>query len=122
MGVVWVLVLCAEGAGAWEFPENPDRFASIGLHRVDTWQKGFRDEVDYNNLGQEVRVNGGDEKVSTSEFGFDLRVPIHPKCTLEGGYSILETDSSFVRRDGVFKESRELDGYRASIGVRFYMN
>ena len=119
-------VLLALPARAWEFPDNPDRFPSIGLHVDNEKLDGDRTEIVINNIGERLPYRNSDETEFTWRGGADVRLPLHRSITMSFMYERVETEWFFKRRNtlggDLYEENRRLSGYNYQLGFRLYLN
>jgi hypothetical protein len=118
--IVVTLSLAASHAFAWDIPENPDRFPSVGLNMSNAALNGPRSEID--GPARRQRIQHGDESSDLHSLGADIRLPATQSLTFTVSYDHLEGSSHFEREGGIYKQSSNLDGYRWGFGMRLYFN
>ena len=124
--VVLFSVLIAGTVQAWEFPDNPDRFPSFGLHVDNEKLDGDRNEIVIDNAGQRHPYRHSDETEFTWRGGADVRLPLHRSITMSFMYERVETEWFYSRKNtlggDLYEENRRLSGYSYQLGFRLYLN
>lgn len=96
--LMFVLLLCAGPARAWDRQNNPDRFPSFGL---DLW-KGQVAGMDRATMQGNAGTVGG---------LFDYRHPVTNALTLH----------AFAESEGINNNLRYSDAYRIGVGLRVFV-
>lgn len=100
---------------AQEYPRNPDRFPSFGLNYSNSMVKGDSGSVSTS----ETLV--GSENLKVDTIGLDVRIPVSNQITVSAAYEMIDGGRTSSIRN-LSQSFTNLDGYKASFGVRFYLN
>lgn len=115
--LVIFLMVMAGSAGAWEVKGNPDKTPSIGI----SYEKlSLRGASYYSFNNQYVYGTHQDMKLSGSSQTFDLRVPVSPNLTLEGGVGVISSEKVFYQGVLTYRAEENLYGYSTYIKARVY--
>jgi hypothetical protein len=112
-------LLAALGVGisnAWEHPQNPDRFPSIGLELAGQSTDGDWNSPSIPSAGkQNVEIN-------SSIFILDTRLPLSKSFTLSLALGTTASESKADATPVLASEKLEQSGGYFSIGARYYFN
>ena len=114
-------LLTASTVHAWEFPDNPDRFVSVGLNVQKTALSGGQTDVTGPYAGLQT-TELGSAKAKSNDVAVNLRVPASNSLTLDLTYVDVQGTQQLDRAGGEYVSTSHLDGYRASVGLRYYFN
>ena len=101
---------------AYEKPQNPDRFPSIGLGYSNSRVSG-----DVGVSFTDGTFEKGTEKWKSDSILTDFRLPVSNSATLNVSYEMINGEKSNNLID-VGHNFTNLDGYKATVGVRLYLN
>ncbi len=111
----FLLLLCTLPLKAQEYPRNPDRFPSFGVSYSNSMVNGDSGSV----AGTTTLI--GSENVKADTIGADIRIPVSNQITVSAAYEMINGDRTNTVRN-LSQGYTNLDGYKASFGVRFYLN
>lgn len=114
-------LLAASTAHAWEFPDNPDRFVSIGLNVQKTALSGGQTDTTGPTPTFQLTERGS-AKASSNDVVVNLRVPASNSLTVDLTYADVQGTQQLDRAGGEYVSTSHLNGYRASLGLRYYFN
>lgn len=100
---------------AAEYPDNPDRFPSVGLFLSGQSLSGdstTKDGVD--SASQDIELTG-------SDLTLDTRIPISGSTTLYGSLSYVNAKSEADVTNVLFGGESDASGVRVTLGARWYI-
>lgn len=106
------LILSPSLSFAWEHPQNPDRFPSLGLTLDGTSASG-----DYTTAGFKQDVDS-----ETSEILLDTRLPLSNSFTLSIGLGATGTTFKGKENPNFFSSETKTNGGHFFITGRYYFN
>ncbi|MGQ0644593.1 MAG: hypothetical protein ACT4O3_03780 [Elusimicrobiota bacterium] len=109
----------AASVQAAEWPENPDRFPSVGLNYTGIFQSGDTkyDLIAGGSASQDLSI---DENYLVA----DLRLPVSNRMTLTGGLGFAGFMGELTKNAAAGADGQEQDatGVLVNLGVRFYIH
>lgn len=114
-------LLVASTVHAWEFTENPDRFVSVGVTAAKYSASGG--QVDLTGPSPDLQMTEkGSAKASSNDVAVNFRIPASNSLTFDVTYVDVQGTQQLNRAGGEYVSNTNLNGYRASIGLRYYFN
>jgi len=111
-----VTVVSVVNCGAWEYPQNPDRFPSIGLNLTGESMAGEVKSPSFPALGSQD-IEGTD-----STLVLDTRLPLSNSFTLNIALGGTRNETKYKQTPTQDSAEIKGDGGIFSIGCRYYFN
>jgi len=116
-----ILMIAACKCSAYEFPDNPDRFMSVGVNLGITRGDGTVQSTTNPNTHQAVSVlDNGD--LDNDAFGFDLRIPTSNSTTWTLSYARTNTITQLQREANTYQQREKFTANTFGVGLRVYFN
>ena len=113
---VSLVTLASITLNAWEFPNNPDRFMSLGLNLTSQSAEGEWESPTHPEWGNQ------DTEARLRTLIFDVRIPVSNSTTFNVAVGTLDIETESDRTFLLYAEKEDMKGGIFQIGFRHYLN
>lgn len=121
ISAAFIASTCCISARASDSSLNPDRFVSIGVNVQKYAASGGQTDLTGPYPGLQMTERGSG-KESSNDVAVNLRIPTSNSLTLDLTYVDVRGVRHLERSGGMYVSDLHLEGYRASVGLRYYFN